>query len=588
MKLLHSISGLLSTVDRHPRRAMWSAVFFAVAYYLLLSLQGLDFADEGFSLTFYQNIFSHPEDVEYLFLYYLTGIIGGAWETLFSSWGTYGYRILFALTSGCIVLTAFSISRRFLPASTAFLGSLACTVWPGLCLYYFNHDCLTALLYLLAVYSLFKGLDGNRIAFWFCGLLLTLNIFTRLPNISAFTLLFFPLIEALYSRQYTKSIYNMLRIVGGATAGVILMIAVIHALGHSHIYANAIESLFVMGNDSSDTHGITNILSSYAYTYKNIFTISIYGFLIAFTYVAVTQNIKTDGITLITGCICVSLLYALIIRNLYGMWAGVTAGSIIFACNHHREPKLLLLGLCSLVFLILIPIGGDSYNNICNSCLWLGMPLLISLFRHPIRWEISFHDNYNRRYHIGINARLQQHLCMIAGITLLLYAALQSHCYFDNGSKFDKTVRPQLALTTTFTSPSRAKLTETVVEAIRKHHIEGDYLLIFDNAPMLHYLTGLRPYLGSPWSTFWGKEMYARQLFRAENSARPLPLIAVPQFFYEDLSTTDYLNPIQHPELIDKAEILLQFIRRNEYKEVYSDAYIILLAPYIDPNPVYI
>lgn len=588
MNLLRSISHVLSTIDRHPRRAMWSATVFTIAYYLLLSLQGLDFADEGFSLTFYQNFFSHPADVEYLFLYYLTGIIGGTWELLFGSWGTYGFRILFALTSGCIVLTAFSILRRLLPASTLFLGVIACTLWPGLCLYYFNWDCLTVLLFLLAVWSLLKGFDGNRAAYWLCGILLMLNTFTRLPNVTAFILLLFPLIEASYSGQYTKAAYNILRMMGGAMAGLILMVVIIHLLGHSIIYANAIESLFVMGNDSSDNHNIINMLSGYAYTYKSILTISIYSSLIAFTYVVIVQYVRKNGIALITGSICVALLYGLIASNLYGMWGAVTAGSIIFTWSRRKDFNSFLIGICALVLLILIPMGGDSYNNVCNSCLWLGMPLLISIFRHPIRCEISLRDDYGQRYHIGVNAKLQQHLCMIAGTTMLLCAISQSHCYFDNGSKFDKTVRPQTPLVTTYTSAQRARLVDAVVEAIRSHQAESDYLLIFDNAPMLHYLTGLRPYLGSPWSTFWGKEMYSRQLFRAENSSRQLPLIAIPHFFYEDLSATDYLDPVEHPELIDKSELLLQFIRRNGYKEVYSDDYITLLTPCTDPNPVYI
>jgi hypothetical protein len=105
----------------------------------------------------------------------------------------------------------------------------------------------------------------------------------------------------------------------------------------------------------------------------------------------------------------------------------------------------------------------------------------------------------------------------------------------------------------------------------------GNYLLVFDNAPMLHYLTGMQPYLGSPWSTFWGTEMFKQQLFNAEHSSRQLPLIAIPRFFYRDLSKTDYLNAIDHPELHKKALLLADFIERNGYYEVYRDEYIILL-----------
>ena len=71
--------------------------------------------------------------------------------------------------------------------------------------------------------------------------------------------------------------------------------------------------------------------------------------------------------------------------------------------------------------------------------------------------------------------------------------------------------------------------------------------------------------------------MFERQLFDAEHSARQLPLIAIPHFYYRDLSKTDYLNAIEHPEMYEKAQILASFIQRNGYYEVYNDNYITLL-----------
>ena len=74
--------------------------------------------------------------------------------------------------------------------------------------------------------------------------------------------------------------------------------------------------------------------------------------------------------------------------------------------------------------------------------------------------------------------------------------------------------------------------------------------------------------------------MFEDRLFRSENSPRPLPLIAVPRFYYKDLSPVNYFDVAEWPRMAGKAEVLLRFMRRNGYREVYSDPYILLYVPY--------
>lgn len=578
MKFVQSISDILALLDRNPRRSMWGMALFAVVYYLLISLQGFDFADEGFSLSFYQNIYTHPSDVEYLFLYYFTGLIGGVWEWLFGTLGNYGYRILFAIISGCIVLTTFGILKPYFRSSTIVLGTLACTLYPGLCLYYFNHDCLTALLFLLTILAMNKGLNGNQWAWWLMGILLILNASARLPNILLMVLILAPLIEAFYSGNYYKATFNTLRIVGGCTIGSTLLLVVIYLLGHFHTYNAAIQSLFVMSGDSSDTHGVTNLLSRYIGTYKIIINAILYGLLTSVFYVITTRFVKVKGTHILAGAICIVILYTFFSRSFYAMWGGVTAASIIFTLQHSSNARLLILGLSSLVMLMIIPIGGDSYANICYSCMWLGMPLLVELIRRPIQWKLSYSDDYQRDIQISINHQEAQQLGLVAGIVFLLYSAMHSTCYFDNGSRLEKSFRPEVDCVTTFTSQKRACIIDDIVAQTEKYATAGNYLLVFDDLPMLHYLTGMRPYLGSPWGTFWGNEMFEQQLFKAENSPRELPLIAIPHFFYKDLTPTFYLDADKHPNMKHKISILTDFIFRHGYKKVYQGQYITLYS----------
>ena len=87
----------METVAKKNSLYISLALLIGFLYRMLLSLQGIDHADMGFSNTFYQNIFSHPEAVTLHFNYYVTGLVGGLWYLLLGSTGLLGFRLLEAI-----------------------------------------------------------------------------------------------------------------------------------------------------------------------------------------------------------------------------------------------------------------------------------------------------------------------------------------------------------------------------------------------------------------------------------------------------------------------------------------------------------
>ena len=55
----------LPDTRRHPGRLFWAVLLVLVLYQMLGVFFGMDIADAGFYLTFYDNIFTHPASVEY-------------------------------------------------------------------------------------------------------------------------------------------------------------------------------------------------------------------------------------------------------------------------------------------------------------------------------------------------------------------------------------------------------------------------------------------------------------------------------------------------------------------------------------------
>ena len=119
---------LLSAPARMLERP-WLMIALISLLLLLGSVQGLEMTDEGFWGCFYQQIFVAPESVQYNFLYWLTGVVGGAWHLLWPSGGLFGFRLLGVLaTCGAMLMTATllkaQLDRRVLSAALLLTASL--------------------------------------------------------------------------------------------------------------------------------------------------------------------------------------------------------------------------------------------------------------------------------------------------------------------------------------------------------------------------------------------------------------------------------------------------------------------------------
>ena len=102
-------SDVILAIERMPQWVFLSILFL---FQLIFIPQGLDFADEGFFMTFYQQIFNDPESVTYAFMYWFAGVLGGSLYALFPEGGLLLMRFAGVLI---IVLTAAFVCRILKP-----------------------------------------------------------------------------------------------------------------------------------------------------------------------------------------------------------------------------------------------------------------------------------------------------------------------------------------------------------------------------------------------------------------------------------------------------------------------------------------
>ncbi|MCT4630519.1 hypothetical protein, partial [Winogradskyella sp.] len=90
------------------------AIVVVVLIQILLSFQGFDVCDDGFVLTFYQQIFQNPESVEYNFLYWFSGFVGGVWHQLYEDGGILWFRILAIVVNTATLYISYKILKSYM------------------------------------------------------------------------------------------------------------------------------------------------------------------------------------------------------------------------------------------------------------------------------------------------------------------------------------------------------------------------------------------------------------------------------------------------------------------------------------------
>ena len=109
---------------------MNTKVFFLLLflYQLIFIFQGIDFLDEGFTATFYQQFFNDPSSVEYNFMFWLSGLIGGTFTYLFPNTGLFGLRFLSILFTMSTILIVYNMLKPYLNKTNLKIGLLLVTL----------------------------------------------------------------------------------------------------------------------------------------------------------------------------------------------------------------------------------------------------------------------------------------------------------------------------------------------------------------------------------------------------------------------------------------------------------------------------
>ncbi len=498
------------------------ACFIAVIVLLelLVSFQGFDLCDEGWALSGYQQFFNDPSSVQYQFLYYNSLVIGGLWNACFGQYGIIAFRLLDSLFILMTALAVYYTLRSVVNRWAILLGVVAMILMRDWGSMIFNHNSISALICVLSVGFLYRGLASRTlvpvlVAFVLVGI----NVFSRLPNLSLLVLGILPVIDFLYKKDIRLLLLQLGACLLGLVIGISLPLAMMKLTGNFPIFTGALDELHSAGSDKDSTHQISYMLQVYVHNYLDVLKIMVAMSILAIAFAWVQQKVKATyvrlflSVLIFLACVYLSIRWQSTVNWSYGITI-LVLGVTVWLRRH--EAPVVFLGVMALVTANFLPLGSDfGIGNMGYASLWITWPLavgLLSTFIARLPPEL---------------VRPSRHLALALFSLFVIRqgVTIAQTCYFDLGSRFEKRFKVDHPLASTYTTREKAQIMTELLAQLKHYVKKDDYLLCFQSLPMVNYLTETRPYLYNSWVWTYDPSLLRKKFSQALASRKELPVI---------------------------------------------------------------
>jgi hypothetical protein len=523
---------------RREKKYIVVAFVVGIVYRLLMSVQGIDTVDMGYCMTFYQNIFSHPDALPYYFNYYLTGLVGGVWHLLLGGLGLMGFRVLELLTMTLAVWLLYLSFRRWLTsARVAAVAVLLSFLFPSFVVT-FHFDTLAFLLMSASVYFLSHWF-GNGRPLWMmlAGCMIGLSCFTRNMTGGLIALAVLPFYWGAQT-SWRKAQNNVAYYVSGMAVGTLAVISVMALLGHLPYYLTALQEMLDTVGSAQSSHGVAVFWRGYFKSYINIGLQIVVIALMALYFG--DASLLSGRLRAIIRTVMLAGLFVLVLTS-QPYLSAVAICTLLIAITKEPHPLTFYALACAYLF----PFGsGSSIPGVFH---WCGGLLIIPAACCYLR----------------LGSQWQRTVTSLVGLCIAVNMVYRmgSKAYGEEHSRLTTTEVALPGTLNTMTQKERAVSYRNVVARIREYAGDGKLLLLGNQASELYYATGMLPFTGNTQvAAFLGDELTAR-LDRQEAYYGQLPLIALLKHGYET-----------EPDDSEEFRVLVKpWMEKHDYRMVYED-----------------
>ncbi len=558
-----------------------------VAIALPRSLFGLSMTDEGWLLNAYQYIFSFPSSVSYNFLYYNGIVAGGAWNLLFGEYGIIAFRYLHVLLELCKALLVYFMLRNYCNKYAVMIGFIIYEVIFDAYIY-MDHNQLSAVLCLLAIFIMAKSFEKKNKAYMFlAGAIVGINVFTRIPNLSFCALIAVLVVYRLYTRENQETLHLLLAAIGGFMIGCVVEVLMMCCLGHLSIFTDNISSGFSASNDADSTHNLASMGAMYFSQLCDIGYQIVLIALMVFLIKYIKQNVQVPnrkGYIILSATLLMVLVVATALHQNSLCRAERLYVVLTLICGYIilRAPaQLKYIATLALIFIYMLPLGSDwgYVSNIMYHAMCLALPLSIAYVFTKI----------------GENYRLQHHIVMspvyLFAVLAISYSGYKGGVRYLNdcvnlfSSEQRDDIHSPLATSINIGGYYSDRL-NPLLDEMAKYVKPNDVILCYQSPAMLHYLTNTRSYVENAWPWTYTSSDLERHFIKAQNESDELPVIIREKGWVKDIFNDENYKDWDNSNAEEnryhknkKIKLIQDFIRDNNYSVVWENKSFQILLP---------
>ncbi|MDP4213112.1 MAG: glycosyltransferase family 39 protein [Bacteroidota bacterium] len=570
--------------------------------------QGLDFTDSGFDAVFYQRIFSDPASVQYNFMYWLTGVIGGSWLRLFPGPGLLGLRIASVICTTLTFGISYNLLKNYLQTGSLRLGLFLVVLFLGTAIRELNYNDISALFFMCASWFLFAGLTKQKYLHLFiAGMFIAANMFARLPNILGL-LLVIAIWHSGYLNRLTarQTAIHTILFIGGFLALTFLLFLIMKGMHHDVIFINNLELIKRMGSNPGNSHGLYPLFNLYLIQYGEGLIVSIVAIVALWSFAAIWRRLKADipimkALWPMIKYLILAVLTIICIYRartnpdfwfyLFLFYAGTSliVGFLIIAGRQPKDMQLLTAIGC--ITLLILPAGSHHVLMTAGKyAVWIMVPITVDYLLNirSLSSSVIISENNRHTYEQAINKNQMDSLRNGSIFLTLLYILSVSYYYphSDRTNRINMRFEvPNAHVSDIYTSPERARTVSELLAASARYVKANDFVLAYDCMPMYYYLTDTRPFMHNSWPGLYDDSVFKDELKKSLQETRICPVVIM-----QKRSTTANNWPLNDKEVykyrMQTLGYMQNFLKSYQYREVWENDFFKIFIPAIRHLPV--
>lgn len=533
---------MVGFIQNKPISSLIITLLLLFLYQCLNLFWGFEVLDSGFHLIAFQNIFDAPNSVTYNFIYYLTNIIGGIFLRVFPEMGIFHFRVVGSIIVLLSVTAIFYTLRKEIPVIHLCIGSVLVVLCYVKMPYSLNNGIISCFLYVIGLLLLYKGVIRSSITLILSsGIIVGINIFTRVPNILGVGLLLIILFHRKLSNKSDSFDWvETVCFVMGIGVGIGIIILLMIELDHLDIFIDSIRNLLSIGSNSKGSHSfLTLILAQLNFCMTNI--VSILVFYSLFQIHKIVSKKNKLFLYLFSAIVVVWLFnYVYYIDSSYRILWGMCAVGCLM-CIFKLRGELRLFSIIALFMLFVEIMGSDFATNHGSLPALLAAPVASMMI-------------INRK----------RVLYLVVFVLAVMFYAVRRGNYADDGPIYGKMASincPQAKFI--LTTDEKAEAINSTMKGIESFVQPGDTLMCFPAAPIMNYLTNTYPAGGTCWVGSKGHFIKA-----IEGS---------PKILFNKFSSFSPSWRDKNYSLDDKFGFdLKSYIKKYKYKRVFENDFFVL------------